>query len=282
MLNLGLCVEIVILGLYNDFNRGKRMRKFLKIIFSLIKILLVVLLLAVIVFISVSYIHIKKTNYDDKYLTSINNEKTITLNDCYYDSKEKSIFFNVSDELISSYIKVETFNRLIRKYDLEVVNYGFDIDVDKKEVYLYLKVLYKDFLPLDSYVLFNYQIKGDVVSLDVAEIKVEDVITITLEKLQELEVKTSYKFKYPKVEISQMITIDINYLSVDNYKEDTLIFKYSLYDYIYNHYQKVCEKTDDSYFIYQTISKYGLDNFVNSNYAYVILELEDHGLEIRK
>ncbi len=258
------------------------MKKFFKVLVNLIKILMIVFLLALIVFLLLSYWHIKNTDHEDKYLARIIESEMSPLEDCYYDVEKKSLIFNLSDELISSYVKFDALNREAKKYDMVIEKYGFDIDVDKKEVYLYLKVLYKDFVPLDGYVLFKYEIKNDVVLLDMQEIKVEDKLTISLEKLQKYNVKTNYWFKYPKVEISQMIVIDRNFLKAVSYDDDILVVRYSLFDYIYNHYKKIYEKGDGSYYIYQTIEKYGLDQYVENNYPYVIAELQNCGIEIRK
>ena len=71
-----------------------------------------------------------------------------------------------------------------------------------------------------------------------AKVKVEDKLTISLEKLQKYNVKTNYWFKYPKVEISQMIA-DRNFLKAVSYDDDILVVRYSLFDYIYNHYKKI-------------------------------------------
>ncbi len=258
------------------------MKSFFKKLFRLIKVLLILFLLSLIVVLSIGFIHIKKTNYEDKYLFQINEEKMSPLDDCYYDAQQKSIIFNLSDELIASYIKYDALNKEVKKYDLTVEKYGFDIDVDKSEVYLYLKVVYKGFLPLDGYVLLNYRIKNNIVFLDIQEVKVEEKLTIALEKLQKYNVKTSYWFKYPEVEIGQIITINRSYLKAVSYSDDILVVKYRLFDYIYNHYKAIYEAGDDSYYIYQTIEKFGLDKYVENNFSYVISELESCGIEIRK
>ncbi|MDI9540869.1 MAG: hypothetical protein QM204_05295 [Bacillota bacterium] len=256
------------------------MKKVSKILVNLTKVLLILILFLVVVF-TISYQYIRKTNYDDQYLLNISEETIDPLEDCYYDSKEKTIVFKISDELISSHIKIDNLKRELKKYDLELINYGFDIETKEKEFCLYVKVLYKDFLPLDGYILFNYRVDDSIIVMDIIEAKIENCLTITLEKLQKSNFKTQYRFKYPTIEISQMITINRNYLIVDSYHNDTLIVKYNLFDYIYNYYKEMYENGDPSYYIYMTIEKYGLDKYVETNFPYVVLELENYGIEIR-
>lgn len=256
------------------------MKNFLKGLLKVIKIILILVIILVIIF-SVIYFYLKKTNYDDKYLTSIAEEKTIPLENCYYDSKQQSLMLSLNDELISAYFKPENLKRELRKHDLEVTNYGFDIDVNNNEVCLYVKVIYRDFLELDGYILFDYKIQDNNILMNIKEVKIEKILNVSLEKILELKIKTNYKIKCPEIEVSQMITIDRNYLVIESYFDDTLTIKYKLYDYIYNYYKAVYEEADESYAIYRTIKKYGLDKFVEINYPYVVSELENYGIDIR-
>ncbi|MGI6607898.1 MAG: hypothetical protein ACOX1F_02805 [Erysipelotrichaceae bacterium] len=257
------------------------MKSFGRVLLILLKAILIILIILIVVFSVVLVNRIKKTNYDDKYLASVSTDKISFLEDCYYDSEEKSIVFNFSDELISSYIKFAALNREVRKYDLKITRYGFDINPEKGKIDLYLKVLYKDYFSLDGHVLFNYMIQDGVVYLDMQEIIVEDMITIPLEKIQELNVKTEYKFKYPAIEISPMFVIDKNYLMIDSYHNDKLVVKYRLFDYIYDYYENLYETGNSSLAVCKTIKKKGLDKFVKNNYPYIVFELENCGIDIR-
>lgn len=256
------------------------MKSFLKVFLKLMKFLLIItIVLGTVLFLV--YLYVKNTGYDEKYLTYIAEEKTIPLENFYYDSKQKNLVISLNDELVSAYFKPEKLTRELKKCDLEITDYGFDINVENSEVYFYLKVIYKKFLPLDGYIIFDYKIESNNIIMDIKEVKVEKIVNVSLEKLKELNFKTNYKLKYPAIEVGQMITIDRNYLTIDSYFDDKLIIKYNLYDYIYHHYKTIYEESDDSYNIYRTIEKYGLDKFVENNYTYVVSELESYGIDIR-
>jgi len=254
-----------------------KMKSFFKV---LIKVLLILFLILILVSAAL-YIYVRITGHDNKYITKTTEEQFNLLDYCYYDISQKALVFSLSDEVIASYFKMDVFKKEMKKFDLKINAYGFDMKTEKSEVWLYIKAVYREFLPLDGYIIFDYRIEGGYILMDVQEIKIEKLLTVTLEKLQQLNVNTHYKFRYPKIEISQMITIDNDYLTIDSYDNDTLTIKYNLFDYIYDYYKFIYENSDESYYIYKTIEKYGLDNYVESNYPYVVAELEDYGIEIR-